>query len=287
MPWVAQMHDPWAGNPYQPAGDRLLGKCTAHLERRVARTADAVCLATDEAATALAERYPECPRERFRVLYNGYDPADFPPARDRRSPGIPPIRFVYTGSLYAGRDPFPFLRALSRLIADGRVRPSDVRVEFIGDCAVANGVRLQAVVTDLGLSDVVTMSPPVSYPEALRRLSEADVLLLFAQGQPDQIPAKVYEYLHLDQCVLGFTDGATGRLLRETGAGVVVGPDGDAEAAVADLLDRHRAGTPGRPAGSADRLRRYEAPALAGELAELLDALVARRSGVGLTRRCP
>jgi glycosyltransferase involved in cell wall biosynthesis len=273
------MHDPWSGNPYQPAGDRLLAKCTAHLERRVVRTADAICLATDEAAAALAARYSAIPRAQFRVLQNGYDPADFPPLSDQLIAGARPVRFVYTGSLYAGRDPFPFLRALSRLIADGRANRTDIRVEFIGDCAVSNGVRVQQVVTDLGLSDVVTVSPPVSYSEALRRLSEADVLLLFAQRQPEQIPAKVYEYLHLNRFVLAFTDGATGRLMREAGAGLVVGPDDDAEAALAEVLARRRAGTLARAAGSGDRLRRYQASALAGELAALLDSLVDRQPG--------
>jgi len=131
-------------------------------------------------------------------------------------------------------------------------------------------------VTDLGLADVVTVSPPVSYSESLRRLSGADVLLLFAQHQPEQIPAKVYEYLHLGRFVLAFTDGATGRLMRETGAGLVVGPDDDVEAALADVLARHRGSEIARPAGSDDRLRRYQARNLAGELVALLDSLVAR-----------
>jgi glycosyltransferase involved in cell wall biosynthesis len=273
------MHDPWSGNPYQPAGDRLLARCTAHLERRVVRRADAICLATDEAAATLADRYPGVPRDRFRALYNGYDPADFPPVSDRPITAARPIRFVYTGSLYAGRDPFPFLRALSRIIADGRANPADIRVEFIGDCAMANGTPVGQVVADLGLSDVVTISPPIPYSQALLRLSEADVLLLFAQCQPDQIPAKVYEYLHLGRFVLAFTDGATGRLMRETGAGRVVGPDDDVEAALADVLARYRAGDLAQPAGSGDLLRRYQAHDLAGELATLLDRLVARRPG--------
>ena len=241
LPWVAQMHDPWAANPFHPAADRFQARCTAYLERQVVRSADAIGMATEEAAAAMAARYPGTPRRRFQVLRNGYDPADFPNVADRTSRSAGPMRFVYAGCLYAGRDPFPFLRALAKLIAEGRVQAADVHVEFIGDCETANGISIRHVAAELGLSDVVSISPPVSYPEALRRLSAADVLLLFAQNQPDQIPAKVYEYLHLNRFILAFTDGASARLLSEIGSGRVVGPEDDVESALMDLFVRHRA----------------------------------------------
>ena len=64
----------------------------------------------------------------------------------------------------------------------------------------------------------------------------ADVLLLFAQGQPNQVPAKVYEYLHLDRFVLAFTSGATARILDKAAAGTVIRPGEDVAAAIGEYL---------------------------------------------------
>jgi glycosyltransferase involved in cell wall biosynthesis len=265
LPWIAQMHDPWAGNPYHPPGDRLQDRLTHYLERKVLRSADAICLATDEAAAALVERYPAI-RDRIHVLCNGYDPADFPNVADRPQSG--PLRFVYAGSMYGCRDPFPFVRGLAAAMNGYH---DDVRVEILGDFEPRKEALVRQELRELGLSNVVTILPPIPYAEALARLSAADVLLLFAQGQPDQIPAKLYEYLALDRFVLAFTDGASARLVREADAGRVVGPNDDSAAAVTDVLDMHRKGHLRKWCGNSSRLEKFQARHLAGELASLLD----------------
>lgn len=286
VPWVAQLHDPWVGNPFHESDDRLQARCTVFLEQLVVRTADAVCMATDEAAAAVAARYPAVPVGRFHVLHNGYDPADFPPAPTGPGATAGPVRFVHAGSLYGHRDPLPFVRALANLVARGQVGPAGVRVEFIGDIEPRKAEAVRREVADRGLGDVVTLCRPIPYAEALDRLAAADVLLLFAQGQPDQVPAKVYEYLHLNRFVLSFTDGATARILREAGAGRVVGPGDDVDAVLADVVGRHRAGRLAGLAGPARCLDRYQARPLAGELAAILDRL-AIRPGRARTRPVP
>jgi glycosyltransferase involved in cell wall biosynthesis len=215
--WVAQFHDPWSDNPFHQHG-ALLSRIERWLERRVIENCDVIAPATDEAATRVRQRFSG---RDVITIPNGFDPADFQPIdcssrRDRR------LTFVYTGALYGPRDPYPFLAALTHLIRRGDLSANDVRVRFIGDCEWAAGRPLRDVIVDLELQSVVEVSPPVSYPEALRSLAEADVLLLFAEGQETQIPAKLFEYFQVGRSILAFATGASARLIREGKAGKVV-----------------------------------------------------------------
>jgi len=101
----------------------------------------------------------------------------------------------------------------------------------------------------------------------------ADVLLLLAQGQPCQIPAKLYEYLHAGKFVLAFTDGASARVIEETCAGRVVAPGQDPAPALREIVALHRSGELARWAARADKLAPYQARHLAEVLAARLNAL--------------
>jgi len=76
-----------------------------------------------------------------------------------------------------------------------------------------------------GLNGCVRMADSVPYPEALRAIQEADVLLLFAPQQYFSIPGKTFEYLAAQKCILCFgSEGATADLVRTTGSGIAVDP---------------------------------------------------------------
>jgi glycosyltransferase involved in cell wall biosynthesis len=133
----------------------------------------------------------------------------------------------------------------------------------------------------LGLADRVELLPHVPRRESLRLQRESDVLLLLipeAGGRGRGIlSGKVFEYLAAERPVLAVVpeDGAAAELIRDTGAGVVVGPD-DVPAirdALVALHARWRAGelesAPLSPAWR-DKLSRASR---VEELAELLESL--------------
>lgn len=279
LPWVAQFHDPLVGNPFI-SSDRLRRRVNAYLEQAVVRSADAVLLATDQAADTYTQRYLTLPAGRFGVLYNGYDPLDFPSASLTHRTSRRPLTFVYTGALYGARDPFPFLKGVAALLARKAIRTDEIRIEFVGDCEFAGGRNLREAVREMGLDQVVTLAPPVSYPEALERLQGADVLLLFAQGQSEQIPAKLYEYLHIGRFILAFTDGSSAGVIRDTGTGRVVGPEDQPDEAIEAVVRAHRNGELVRTNRDPDRLAKYRAEPLAAQLADHLTRLTSARKWV-------
>jgi hypothetical protein len=114
-------------------------------------------------------------------------------------------------------------------------------------------------VTSLGIQEFVQFRDWVPHDAARALIEQADVLLLLAQGQPDQVPNKLYEYLGSRGTILGFVDpdGESARMLRDVGGHVVVTSSdlAEAEAAVAQVLRLGPA--PAIPAPAPTRLEEW------------------------------
>jgi glycosyltransferase involved in cell wall biosynthesis len=278
LPWVAQFHDPWVDEG--ASGSKLLQRVTRHLEGRTVTACDLVLNATEEVTESLASRYPSEPREKFDTLHNGFDPLDFPPVA-RRNPTVRrAVRLTHTGSLYGGRNPYPLFAAVARLVAQGAIKPRDLEIRLIGDCGEAMGRSVENEVKRLGVEAFIRIEPPVSYPAALEALADSDALLLFAQNQPLQVPAKLFEYLHLRRFILAFTSGATARIISETASGLIVDSD-DINAVTAALrktIEMARNGVEVDNKPGEDSIQQYTAISLAQRLASRLDEILASDS---------
>lgn len=226
LPWIADFRDPVAssveaGNPYSVASQH-------RWESRVLGEARQVVFTTPGALEACAVQYPEAATlGRLQVIGNGYDESAFANLTGVPPPlGSRPLVLLHSGVLYRdGRNPLPFLAAIARLKALGRLGPTGLRV-------VLRGSRSEAVYAEeirrLGLTDVVTLAASVSGREALAEQATADGLLLFQGNLFDrQIPAKLYEYLRIGRPIFALvgTHGDTAQLLRETGGAQLTSPD--------------------------------------------------------------
>ena len=268
--WIAELRDPWVGNPGKPRSFRtaLSERLEARMERAVVRAADAVVLLTDRSRDTFVRRYPAEPSGKFVTITNGFDAEDFerlgPIARE------PIFTIAHVGTLYFQRSPRAFLDAVSSLIQDGRIPASSIRLVFAGDAA--DGHLPEAPGPDL--AGVLTAKGRVSHREALAWMCRADLLCLFAQGQPEQIPAKAFEYLAAGPPILAVTgEGATGDLVLKSGGSVVT----DEPWAIAEAIHQHylawraegRASRPERPWARAES-RPFDRKVLAARLASLL-----------------
>lgn len=219
--WVAEYRDPWVGGVGKPAFVR--SKATDALERWLERrglsAADDVVVVTTGAATLLGQRRAELGRRAPILALNGIDRIER--SRDTREG---PIRIMYVGNLYNARDPRPFLSAVSRLRRDGQLPAEGIAIEFIGDCRWFSGEPIEQIARDLGLADVIHVRDRVPHAEVAAAMRDADVLLLLAQGQPVQVPNKLYEYLGTRRTILAFSDaeGETTAMLRRAGGHAVV-----------------------------------------------------------------
>ena len=148
---------------------------------------------------------------------------------------------------------------------------------FVGDFRASD----QEWAEGLGLGDRLELRPYTSHRESLELQRDSEALLLLipeADGRGRAVlSGKVFEYLAAERPILAAvpTDGEAARLLRETGAGIVV-PAEDVDAirtALEGLVTRWKAGRLNGTVLSPELRERLSRRARAEELAELLESL--------------
>jgi glycosyltransferase involved in cell wall biosynthesis len=266
--WVADQRDSLVQNAdrrFERKTVQAKEKALERVVRLVARRADAVVAVSEAIADELRAFEPAGP---VRVIPNGCDFDDFA-GLDYRPDGR--FRITHTGSFFGKRNPRAFLSALASSGLD------DAVARFVGDFRSVDREWVQ----ELGLGDRLELLDYLPHRRALelQRDSEANLLLLpDAAGRGKVVPSgKIFEYLAAERPILAAvpTDGAAAKLVRETGAGVVVAPDDEKgiREALLGLHARWRAGQLGDGYLSDDERRRLSRQTRVEELAELLWSL--------------
>jgi glycosyltransferase involved in cell wall biosynthesis len=274
VPWAAEFRDPWVGNPWGGATStptvRALDRV---LERRTIRAADRVITTNEVQRDALQARYPEYPA--FVVIPNGFDADDFSKVPEPSPPGR--FTIVYVGTFDGRRSAGNCLRAIAALIGAGRISTDDVHVALVGAQSAA-GLAMAPEIARV-LAPVLEFVGAVPYTEALAWMRRAHVLLLLAQNQPEQVPAKAFEYLAMGGSILAVTgEGATASLMHETGGTVVPDQVEPIKAAIEARYAAFRGG--GQPAAATPwrrpALARFDRRQLTRTLVGVLDDMIQR-----------
>ncbi len=224
LPWIADFRDPYYKTHLNQKNleATVPQRLTRRLETWFVRRAAIVLTTTQRLTECLQARY-SVHKEKVFTLPNGYDPEDYAGIRKGKE-----NRFVisYLGTFYRNRNPEPLLRAIRELIAERKIDPTKVLVRFVGYQNENAERSAMELVRQYGLSGIVDISSWLPRRRALEIMVQSHVLLLLAEDQPLQIPAKVYDYIGADSEILAVTgEGATSDLLREVGVGIVIPPD--------------------------------------------------------------
>jgi glycosyltransferase involved in cell wall biosynthesis len=213
LPWVAELRDRWADDPYEELpGWR--GFVDQSLERFVLRTASGLVTVTEPWAEFYRRKYDK----PVATIYNGYDPLDFPPpdAADPRTASSH-LLIGYTGGIYPGRrDPSPLFAALRLLGAAGH----RVRVVFCG----TDPRHVLPLAENAGVAPLIEVRDGIPYRQSLEFQRQSEVLLLMQWNDPREqgnCPGKFFEYLASLRPVLllGLEDGVPATILRQRSAG--------------------------------------------------------------------
>ncbi|MFZ5585546.1 MAG: glycosyltransferase [Thermodesulfobacteriota bacterium] len=251
LPLVLDFRDDWSG--FFSKGFAAQGG--GRLWRALVRAAEGLCvgaaarvIGNTPEMTARLRRVHGGPAEKYVWIPNGYDPADF--AFLRHAPAPPPagdgrLRLLYTGTVF-GSHPLDDLWA-----GFARLTPAERR-RFV---VTVVGRVVPGQVVDPGLEGLtVNLLPYEPHQAVVRRMAQADVLLLTLAGLPGldaMVPAKLFEYLAVGRPVLAIAPfGAAAKIVEATGAGAVVAP-GDPAALAARL--RAWLADPPRPLGPPPR----------------------------------
>lgn len=271
-PWVAEFRDPWTDNPWKPRHVRtsLSDVLERKLERRCLHSANLVVAVSEGIERVMRPKM--IGREDHLILVrNGIDQLSPPESRARPAG---PYRIVHVGSFYHGRDPRPFLRGLAALRTTRSLTPDEMEVQLVGQCRWFDGVSIEQEVEALGLADLVRFQDWVPHAAAQQLVNSADLLLLLAQNQPDQVPNKLYEYLGVRRPILAFVDpeGESARMLEQIGGHFVL-TDGDTDRAEAALRRALNAETGNHRPDSSGILESWTSARQFSQLVQAVEAL--------------
>ena len=210
-PWVAEIRDRWADDPYtsRPEWRRSL-------ERRL----EDIILSSASGLVTVSQTWAEFYGTRYRVptavVYNGFDPDAYCHA-DGADGEAGVLRIVYTGSVYAGRDPAPLWQALASMGENAEA----IRVEFYG----AKRSEVLPGAARHGVDRLVAVTEYVAHAESVRLQCGADILLMLQWDNPSEagnLPGKLFEYLGARRPILalGYESGELARIIWEREAGL-------------------------------------------------------------------
>jgi len=233
-PWVADFRDPWGRAPWR--GDRFpfAMRAAAFLERLVVKRTDRIVFVAEGNRDDFAAQYGARIAQKFRLVSNGCDPAEFDALEKPLVPADSGHVMLHAGSLYAGRTPVPVLKALAQAIDRGLVDRRRFRLRFLGTSIVATD--LAQVCRELRIDDVVEFLPRVQRQEGLKAMVSASSLLLLQPGHTVSVPGKVYEYLAAGRPIFALAEGETADVVRRSGIGISVDAYDDEQAIMEGLL---------------------------------------------------
>ncbi len=281
LPWIADFRDPWTqGIRRKAAYERTpwRGRFEGALERAVLTRADHVLLTTERTREQYLAAYPDLPGEKFSVITNGFDPADFVMPRGTYRL-LDPARFQLTlaGNVEAMFDATPFFTALRDLRREDEGLRAHLQVNFIG----TKRGKYDALIRDSGLSDAVRYVDYVPHQTCLRYLVESDALFLCQipvdESASAKLSGKLFEYLYMRKPILALTiPGLTAEILQRSRLGQAVDPVDVAgiREAVRDLYRAWYRGY-GRPEADEAYIATFDRASQAERLAALADRLVA------------
>lgn len=280
IPWVADYRDLWTGDVLRAWVPPWRQRLELLLERRILATASAALTVSEPKSEVVRGRVAQpdvCP---VVTLTNGYDPEEFDGiVPERGSEGV--FRIVYAGRLFKNRRGYELIEAAGQLLQEQPALRQRLAFEYYGGVAPEIAARMQTLVGQYGLAQVVRFYPDVSYSRSKALQKGADALLLIVDsGETSSgvIPGKLFEYVAAQRPILCIAaPGATTDIIATGRLGEVVAP-GDIpnlKAALIRLLEKADAGF--NP--DAAYLARFERGKIVERLAALLEEILAKGHG--------
>lgn len=246
IPWVADFRDPWVWTAHfaDPVVSSKMKKrwLETRLERMVIRYADKVVVNAPQARETMVRFYPEY-QAKVSVVTNGFEPGLF--AGIRQAPADnSPVRIIYTGQIYAGRNPKHFFAALASIINARGPGARPIKADFFGAFRLGDSkLDLEHEITSRGLEGIVNLNREIGYVESLNEVSNSDILLLLdTPGRKIGVPSKLYEYIGSGSGILALIepDSDSAWALQESGAVYRIAKPDDAGLigqALSELID--------------------------------------------------
>jgi glycosyltransferase involved in cell wall biosynthesis len=240
VPFVVDLRDDWASDPFGYDIVPWQGWLNRRFERAVVRSASAIIAVTEPMQAAVLARHPE-QRQSVLLIPNGFDPADFEEV-ERYAPSQDGVtEILFAGRLMDQESLGDLYEALDALNSEGE----HVRLRIVG---VVERRQL-ALLEPYRDRPWLRLHGPVPHKAAVQAMVQADVLLVVTlqggSGASPNMTGKIYECLAAGRPIvlIGPQSAASG-LIRSLGVGAHADPaePGAIRAAVLSAIQQARAG---------------------------------------------
>ncbi|MDD3052485.1 MAG: glycosyltransferase family 4 protein [Candidatus Cloacimonetes bacterium] len=233
LPWIADMRDPWTNiyhydNLEMPRHRYFIEK---KMENLTVKKCDALTTVSKNLTTIISNN-----PDKFRVIYNGFDPNDMPELDTE----IDPDKFIiiHTGKLSVTQNPVNLWKSLSRL---GKRIPDFLQklvIKFIGsvDSSIIDSIN------EIGLADQLQLINYLPHKEIFPHIGRASLCLVVNPQTKNNlgiIPAKFFEYMALNRnsIVISPRESEIAEIVKKCGSGVVLDYNEDSEFILEDYYN--------------------------------------------------
>ncbi len=275
---ILDFRDDWIDTPWYHSRPALIRMIHRRLENWAVKTADKVILVTESSRAAFVDRYATQPSNKFVIISNGCDLADFAQL-DSMTPAPRNSKFtiVHAGSLnvsaFWGRSPAALFQAIQRILLQQPGLGEKLTLAFAGDFPE----EYRRLADELGVARVIKVLGPMPHNEVLRLIKSADLLLAINyEGWSTLIPGKIYEYWAVGGPLILLLScaGAASLFVQRHGLGLTVDPADVAGIQEAILTAYRQGNTAAPPRISTDGIEAFDRRALARHLAEVLSEVM-------------
>lgn len=274
VPWVIHFSDPWSISPVHRFTERQK-EYIAKTEKRLFQKASAICLTSEQALQAYADKYPEW-KEKFQFFPNVYDPSTT--ATKSKKTGDK-LKITYTGGLASGRKIEPVLDVLESLAKENEFKGC-FELHLAGAFDRENRRRIQTST----LKQLINHSL-LPYDKARELQGESDLLLLIDTPVADPaqamfFPSKLLDYLQSGKKVIALTyrGSPVDQVMKdEYGKCCYYEESGSIESAFRFILKRFATGGRSYFEEAAEPDEKYSADYQARRLDQLFESLIAQK----------
>jgi glycosyltransferase involved in cell wall biosynthesis len=225
IPWIADYRDGWTANQANVKRS-LLNKIRYAFFRRFERkfSSNAAVITTASPSYTEDLRTQIKIKHTFKTIYNGYDNEHFENVEGiQQSKEV--FELAYAGRFYDYQNWQMFLSGFKKFI-DQNGDQVKTRIIFYGiDFYPDQKQELLNYMPEL--SKYIYTTERMPYPDVIRKLKQANILLLFSKKNTNWLSAKLFDYLPLNRKILLVENdnGILEKIIKECNGGVCLSSD--------------------------------------------------------------
>jgi glycosyltransferase involved in cell wall biosynthesis len=230
IPHIPVLIDPWVDIVYYKNLSRngFAKRIDNHFERSVLENAKQVVFVTKSTEEDYLKKYNFL-KNKSDVCYWGFDEDDF---KDLKIEKIQKDEkfIVHAGNLFAYQHPKNFWKQIKIENEKG----NHFRIRFIGTV----DPQILSYLQEIGLSDKIEIMGFLKYPEMIKQILEADILLV-CSSETRHVPGKLFEALRTGNPIIAFgnNNGEVKKIIEEAGAGMMFGYEKSGEEFLEDFMN--------------------------------------------------